>query len=62
MQKTVTDKLDCAMQIKISTELVKQLEEIAQQNHIPRAALIRLVLAEYVNRKGNKTLRLSDDK
>ena len=61
MQKTTTGKLEYAVQVKMNKELLDELEEIAQKNNIPRSALIRLVLQQYVNRKGTKIIKLGDD-
>ena len=64
MQKTITPTatLDCVMQLRLSKELVGQLEDIARRNNLPRSALIRLVLSQYVHKQGDKLIRLSDDK
>ena len=60
--KTPTGNLDCVVQLRINKELIGKLEDIAQRNHLPRSALIRLVLSQYVQKQGDKPIRLSDDK
>ena len=64
MQKTITPKgdLDCVVQLRINKELIGKLEDIARRNSLPRSALIRLVLSQYVQKQGDKLIRLSDDK
>ena len=59
---TPTDNLDCAVQLRLSKELIGKLEDIARRNNLPRSALIRLVLSQYVQKQGDKLIRLSDDK
>ncbi len=54
--------LDCAVQLRMSKKLVAELEDIARRNNLPRSALIRLILSQYVIKQGDKPIRLTDGK
>ena len=50
-----------AVLIRIDAGLVKDLDELANFNSIPRTVLIRLVLYRYIKKnKGKKILQLID--
>lgn len=61
MPKTKTKKMECTLSIKFDAELLRALEQIANDNSIPRSALIRMVLKAYVKKKGQKTIKLSGE-
>ncbi len=50
-----------AVLIRLDASLVKQLEISAKENTIPRSALIRLILKQYVDKKGKKIIKLIDN-
>lgn len=61
MPKIKGDHLDAVVNLRIEKGLLKDLERIAKDNGLPRAALMRLVLKGFVNKKGKKTVKIGGD-
>ncbi len=49
-----------AVLIRLDISLIEALEKVAKENTIPRTALIRLILQQYVDKKGKKIIKLID--
>ena len=50
-----------AVLIRLDISLIEELEKVAKENTIPRTALIRLILKQYVDKKGKKIIKLVDN-
>lgn len=50
-----------AVLIRLDISLIEELEKVAKENTIPRTALIRLILQQYVDKKGKKIIKLIDN-
>lgn len=60
MTKSKSKPKDRAVLMKLDISLIEELEKVAKENALPRSVLIRLILQQYVDKKGNKIVKLID--